>query len=249
MLVARWVGVPETAAQRVWGTGIGVVMLLAVGPYPITAFFVDDEIPHRIHNIVGALQYLPLWAVPVLMLTWGRDATAAWRVALVSSCAMFAVGAASGDLVPSLSWMPLVTLLPLRRRGSWGEVRIPAPADAISALLIAFVAARHVPDLVELQRLDMPDSHSTRFHFSGMAAAYLALCGAVVVNGLFSAGRPLRLLSVGSVLVVGAASLVWTNYESALPARDAWLLVIAAVLTVAATKGTASTQAVAAIAE
>lgn len=219
--------------RRVWGTGIGVVMLLAVGPYPIAAFFVDDEIPHRIHNIVGALQYLPLWAVPVLMLTWGRDAVttaAAWRIALVSSCAMFAIGVASRDLIPSLSWMPLLTLLLLWRPGMWQSPQRPTIVSVVATGLCAYVTIRHVPHLVELQRLDMTDSHSLRFHFSGMAASYVALTGAFAVVALFPTTRALRLIVAGSAAVAGAASLAWTNYESALPPASAWGLLAAAVL-------------------
>ncbi|MFM7044555.1 MAG: hypothetical protein ACKOYG_03260, partial [Ilumatobacteraceae bacterium] len=59
--------------RRIWGTGIGVVMTVSVIPYPIGAFILASEESHRIHNVVGALQYLPLWALPVLLLTWGRD--------------------------------------------------------------------------------------------------------------------------------------------------------------------------------
>lgn len=226
--------------RRVWGTGIGVVMLVAVAPYPVTAFFVDDEIPHRIHNITGALQYLPLWAVPVLMLTWGRDAVAtiapAWRIALVSSCVMFAVGVASGDLIPSLSWMPLLTLVPLWRVGAWRSPRLPSIAAAVAVALAAYVTVRHAPHQMDLQRLDMGDSHSARFHFSGMAAAYAAVTGALAVVGVYATGRTLRLVVAGSAVVAGMTSLVWTNYESALPATDAWLMVAAGLLS-ASTSG------------
>lgn len=222
-----------TLVRRVWGTGIGVVMLLAVGPYPIAAFFVDDEIPHRIHNITGALQYLPLWAVPVLMLTWGREAitvAAAWRIALVSSCAMFAIGVASRDLIASLSWMPLLTLLPLWRTGAWRSPERPSVLAAVAVGLSAYVTIRHAPHLVDLQRLDMDDSHSLRFHFSGMAASYVALTGAFAVVALFPTPRALRLVVAGSAAVAGAASLAWTNYESALPRGASWMLIVAAAV-------------------
>ena len=66
--------------RTVWGTGIGAVMTVAVVPYPLAGLFVADEAPHRIHDIVGAAQYLPLWALPVLMLAWGRDPAGALRI-------------------------------------------------------------------------------------------------------------------------------------------------------------------------
>jgi hypothetical protein len=230
--IGPFVDLREPAAlRRIWGLGIGTVMLLAVGPYPVVAFFVDDEIPHRIHNIVGALQYLPLWAVPVLMLTFDRDAHASWRLALASSWAMFLVGVASDDLIASLSWMPLATLIVLRPRGAWRDPRRFSIPGLAAALLAASVAVMHVPDLVDLQRADLGDSHSVRFHFSGMAAAYVALTGALVLMAVFPAGRALRAVVAGSVAVAGFSSLAWPLYESALPTSGAVLLIAAAVLT------------------
>lgn len=216
--------------RRWWGTGIGVVMLLAVGPYPIGAFFVDGEIPHRIHNVVGSVQYLPLWAVPVLCVTWERDADAAWRLAFTSSCVMFAVGLWSGDLIPSLSWMPLLAALPLWRRGVWRSIRRPAPGPAAAAVVSALVTIRNVPHLIELQRLDMGDSHSARFHFSGMAAAYIAITAGLALSTLYRSGRLLQVLVAAAALTAGVASLAWNTYESALPVSDAWLMVAASAV-------------------
>lgn len=205
-------------------------MLLAVGPYPIAAFFVDDEIPHRIHNVVGSVQYLLLWAVPVLFVAWERDADAAWRLAVTSSCVMFAVGLWSGDLIPSLSWMPLLTALPLWRKGVWRSIRRPALLAVAAACLSAFVTMRTAPHLVELQRLDMGDSHSARFHFSGMAAAYIAITAGLTASALYRSGRFLRAVVAAAALTAGLASLVWDKYESALPASDAWLMVVASAV-------------------
>jgi hypothetical protein len=216
--------------RRLWGTGIGAVMVLAVAPYPITAFFVDDEIPHRIHNVVGALHYLPLWAVPVLMFTWGSHQTAAWRVALVTSCTMFLVGIASGDLIPSLSWLPLITLIPLWRTGAWRSPRRPSLLATLAAACALVVTVRHAPALIDLQRLDLNDSHSLRFHFSGMAAAYIAVTGALATVALYPVTRTLAAVIAVSTGVAGAGSLLWTNYESALPTNDALLMVAAGLL-------------------
>ena len=228
--LSRITGFLVSRFALVWGLGIGSVMLIAVGPYPVMGLVVDDEIPHRIHNIVGAVQYLPLWAVPVLLFTFGRDRAPAWRVALASSVVMAAVGVWSGDLIESLSWMPLVTLLPLWPRDvAWRPDGWSAgPFSAF--LLVGWVAIANTPDAVNLQRLDLADSHSARFHFSGMAAAYLALLAAVGLLTLFRSGFMLRAIVAVSALVSGACSLVWSDYTSALGGRDAWLLVAASPL-------------------
>lgn len=214
--------------RRIWGTGIGVVMTVSVIPYPIGAFILASEEPHRIHNVVGALQYLPLWALPVLLLTWGRDEDAAWRLALMSSLAMAAVGLLSGDLLPSLSWLPLLTLIPMRRRGAWRGVRRPHALSLAAVPLAAYVAVRHAPTLIDYQRLGLADSHSVRFHFSGMAAAYIAVTGALALAALYPSGRVVRWAIVASALVAGVMSLAWPFNESALPRSSAAAITAAA---------------------
>ncbi|MGA0893522.1 MAG: hypothetical protein ACO3S5_02780 [Ilumatobacteraceae bacterium] len=216
--------------RRIWGTGIGAVMTVSVSPYPIGAFILADEEPHRIHNVVGALQYLPLWALPVLMLTWGRDEDAAWRLAVVSSCAMATVGLLSGDLLPSLSWLPLLTLVPMRRAGAWRGIGRPNLVALAAVPLAAYVAVRHAPTLIDYQQLGLTDSHSARFHFSGMAAAYVAVTAALALVAVFPCGRTLRWAVAGSALVAGVMSLAWPFNESALPRSSALAMSAAAAL-------------------
>lgn len=222
--------------RRVWGLGIAGVMILAVSPYPVLGLINDEEIPHRIHNTVGALQYLPLWAVPVLVFTLAHDRMAAWRLALASSVAIAAVGLWSGDLIPSLSWMPLATLVVVWPGvHSWRPRRLTLAmlAPAVTVVVTLWVAVAEAPHLVDLQRMHMDDSHSLRFHFSGMAAAYIALVLCAVVVLLYPVGSALRAVVAGSVAVAGVCSLVWPNYESALSSGKAWWLVMAgAVLAV-----------------
>ena len=216
--------------RLIWGLGIGFVMTIAVGPYPIMGLVDDGEIPHRIHNTVGAIQYLPLWALPVILFTLRKDRESAWRIALTSSVVMALVGVWSGDLVASLSWMPLITLIPLwPRLLSWRPNGVSGLA-LVAAVLCTYVALTEAPELVDLQRLEMGDSHSLRFHFSGMAAAYLALTAAALVTALYRVGVVLRVVVATSAVVAGACSLLWPDYESALVSQKAWTLVLAGVL-------------------
>lgn len=221
--------------RRLWGLGIGSVMTLAVGPYPVLGLFAADEVPHRTHNVVGAIQYLPLWALPVLAFTFGRDRSTMWRLALGSSVVMAAVGVWSGDLVPSLSWMPLTTLLVLWPRDvSWRPERTVGTMQALggvaAAAITVVVAVGNAPHLVDLQRMGMTDSHSVRFHFSGMAAAYLALAASSILLALYPAGVLARSAVAGSAAVAGISGIVWRYDESAVGRGDGALLLVAALL-------------------
>ena len=146
-------GSPVNSLKTLWGLGISLVLTVAVIPYPVMALFAGSEDSHRLHDTVGALQYLPLWALPVLLFTLGRDRAGAWRLALTTSLVMAGVGVWAGDLVPSLSWMPLTTLLVLWPRDvRWNPRRPSVPALAGAALAV-WVAATVAPNLVRLQRM------------------------------------------------------------------------------------------------
>lgn len=212
-------------------------MVIAVAPYPVGGLLFDSEATHRVHNVVGAVQYLPLWALPVLAFALDRDRLDAWRLALISSLAMAAVGVWSGDLWPSLSWMPLATLLPLTpssRLGptapAWWRPDRPRTVAIAAAVIAVVVAWRHAPTFVGYQRLDLTDSHSVRFHFSGMAAALMATAAAAVVVALYRSGRLVSRATAGAASTAGVVSLAWPAVDSALPAVDAAAMLVAAAL-------------------
>ncbi len=206
--------------RTLWGLGISTVLTLAVIPYPLMALFTESEDSHRIHDTVGALQYLPLWAVPVMLFTLGRDREGAWKLALSTSLVIAGVGVWAGDLVPAASWMPLATLLVLWPRGMRWTTRRPTVSGMAGAWLAAWVAVTVAPGLVRLQRMDLPDPHTARFHFSGTAAAYVALAMATVVVALWGAGTVLHITVAVSLALSGAANLVWPLQVSSI---DAWL--------------------------
>lgn len=216
--------------RRLWGLGISIVLTAAVIPYPLMALFDGSEDSHRIHDTVGALQYLPLWALPVLLFTLHRDREGAWRVALATSLVIAGVGVWAGDLWPSSSWMPLATLLVL-----WpGDVRWTVQRRSVLGLAAAavagWVAVTVAPPLVRLQQLNMPDPHSARFHFSGTGAAYIALAAAAVVVALWRVGALLHLTVATSLVLAGVANLGWPMEESSVQASTAWTLVGAGVV-------------------
>lgn len=221
--------------RRLWGLGIGVVVILAVAPYPVRAFFDDREVLHRVHDTVGSVHYLLLWAVPVLVWTVRRAHLAAWNLAVASALAMVVTSLPSGDLFSSLSVLPLVTLVPLwPDRGWWDSARHgcltvrrrwPDPLLGAVTVVLAVLAVRLAPDLVHVQDVAGTDPHGARFHYGGMAAVYtaLALCAAVVAFDRSS--RALVALVGVSAAVVGFLCLLWPNYDSSLPATESWLYV------------------------
>lgn len=210
--------------QRLWGVGIAAVLVVAVVPYPVLGVVADDEVIHRIHNTVGAVHYLLLWAPAVVVWTWRRRDRAAWNVAVASAVAMCVTSAPSGDLVASMSILPLVTLAPLRPDRACIVFRRPrldllllGPTAVLSVL-----ALRLAPDLVRVQDVAGGDLHGVRFHYGGMAAVYvaLALCTLVVAVGTWSPAMA-RWIGVSSVLV-GVLCLIWPRYDSALPTAESW---------------------------
>jgi hypothetical protein len=237
VLIARLLR-PGTSAvdllKRLWGLGISVVLTVAVIPYPLMALYSGSEDSHRLHDTVGAMQYLPLWALPVLLFTLGRDREGAWRLALATSLVMAGVGVWAGDLVPSLSWMPLATLLVLWPRDVRWHVMRPSVLGAAGAASAIWVAVTVAPNLVRLQRMHMPDPHSARFHFSGTAAAYLALATASAVVALWRVGTALHLTVAASLMLAGVANLVWPLQESSIDTSLALALLGAGAATAAA---------------
>jgi len=219
--------------RSLWGLGISIVLTAAVTPYPLMALFDGSEDSHRIHDTVGALQYLPLWALPVLLFALHRDREGAWRVALASATVIAGVGVWAGDLLPSSSWMPLATLLVLWPRDvRWTVERRSVPGLAAAAVA-GWVAVTVAPGLVRLQQMDMPDPHSARFHFSGTGAAYIALAATALVVALWRVGATLHLTVAASLVLAGVANLGWPLEESSVQASTAWTLVGAGALVAA----------------
>lgn len=221
--------------RRIWGYGIAVVMIAAVGPYPVLGIVRDDEIIHRIHNTVGSVHYLVLWAVPVLLWAHSRRDASMWRLALVTSLTMFVVSSISRDLVGSLSWMPLATLLALwplgpTERRWWVPERRPSLLAIAAAATLWWVAAERTWPLVEVQRLSAADVHGARYHYSGMASATFSLAAGATVLAFFGSRRRAAAVVTAASVLIGVAYLLWPEYDSGIPARWAWMYIAAAVL-------------------
>lgn len=208
--------------RRLWGYGVSGVLILAIVPYPLMAVFGGDHQMHRVHDTVGAVHYLLWWGAPVLWWSHRRRDPDLWIVAFVCAGAIAGSAIASGDLVGSGSWAPLLTVLPLLPgREQWRGWRIDVGLLAVAAVLVA-MAARLAPDLVHVQDVAASDPHGARYHYGGMAAAYLS-AGLVAIVAVVRPGRAVRwLLGVGC-LAIGGFCLLWPAGDSSLPAAEAWV--------------------------
>jgi hypothetical protein len=221
--------------RLIWGLGISSVLVVAVGPYPVRAVVEHGELVHRLHDTVGSVQYLTLWAVPVLVWTVRPTRVDAWRLALATSVVVFGGAIWAGALWSSGSWLQLATLLVLLPTGTnerdwwrrWPRPRLPGAA---SVGLLVTVVIRDVPRLMDQQHIGAGDSHGLRFHYGGTGTAYLALLGAVVIVECWPMARSMVAVVAASCVLVGVANLVWPNYESALPSTDAWCVIASGLI-------------------
>ncbi len=221
--------------RRLWGCGIAAVMILAVGQYPVRGIVESDEIVHRVHNTVGSVHYLVLWAVPVLLWAHHRRDPTMWRLALATSITMIVVSVAARDLDGSLSWMPLATLLVLWPYGTaeqrwWVPARRPSLQGIVAAALLWWVAIEQTWPLVAIQRISATDVHGSRFHYSGMAAATLSLAACATVLAVYGCRRVGAAVVTAGALLIGISYLLWPEYDSGIAARWAWIYIAGAAL-------------------
>lgn len=201
--------------RLVWCCGVSVVLFIAVIPYPIHGLIGGSDLLHRIHDTVGSIQYVPLWAVPVFVFAVKRKSEFL-DVALLAAIAVFATGVWSHTLVASASWMQLATMLPLvtvmkKPRFNFSIAMFPA---AIVGWATTFLFSS---DLNSSQVLaDPQNSHALRFHYSGMAAAYVAMALCATLATVSKRDRLSAGLIAGSFIATGLLNLSYANYESAL---------------------------------
>ena len=203
--------------RTVWGLGISVVLFIAVIPYPIHGLIGGSDLMHRLHDTVGSIQYLPLWAVPVFACAIKRKSEYL-DVALLAAIAVFVTGVWSHTLIASASWMQLATMLPLA-----SEMKKPRLSLSITMIPAAVVGWWSVfifsSDLISLQiTADPQNTHALRFHYSGMAAAYIAMALCATLASVSKRDRLAVALIAGSFIATGVLHLLYSNYESALTA-------------------------------
>lgn len=199
----------------VWSLGISIVLFIAVIPYPIHGLIGGSDLIHRIHDTVGSIQYVPLWAVPVFAFAIKRKAEYL-NIALLAAIAVFFTGVWSHTLFASASWMQLATMLPLasvmkKPRFHFSIAMIPA-AFVGCATTIVFSAGLNSSQVLA----DPQNSHALRFHYSGMAAAYVAMALCATLASASKRDRLSVAMIAGSFVATGLLNLSFSNYESAL---------------------------------
>jgi hypothetical protein len=201
--------------RLVWCCGISVVLFAAVIPYPIHGLIGGSDLVHRIHDTVGSIQYLPLWAVPVFAYGFVRKSEYLY-IAALAAVAVFVTGVWSSTLIASASWMQLATLVPLLERRALEPMKmswhmIPA------AMVAGWCTVVFSNDLMTQHAVaDGMNTHALRFHYSGMAAAYMAMALCALFASMWKVGRLTTALIGGSFISTGLLCLFFSSYESAL---------------------------------
>jgi hypothetical protein len=219
------------AIMAVSAVGFGVVTA-------VVGIIVPEQAPHAFHNVIVASLLLFVSAPPVIAVARAPEAAIRPLVVLaVVGIAGLATMAAALTLDPfTLPFIILVgvlwAVLPDRSR--------PIPTGRPSPVLVALVLAGAVPltvyalDQAGLQRADHTSEHAAFFHW--VETSFYAV--AIVLLGALAALRPtaFRLAAwvAGVALaIMGAVSLTFTGYASALPDPWGWVALAGGVVFVA----------------
>jgi len=217
-------------AFRIVAGILGVVGIVLSVPFTVISFVDDAEAIHRLHNVAFTALYGVLLGTALLVCAWRPEQNvSAFFVAVGSGIAGAVAGLASDDFVSGgwftgpISIVALWVLHPSRR-----TLLRASGVDLPTALLSLVALAPAIAWLLtqsELQRRgSAADPHWEFHHYSGMAAAAIALpiCG--LAASLRESGRRLGAWFVGvSAVLIGAGSLLLSDYEGAFDTPWAWL--------------------------
>lgn len=227
-------------AFRVVAGILGLVGIVLSVPFTVASFVDDPEAIHRLHNVAFTALYGVLLGVALLVCARRPEANvSAFFVAVASGLAGAIAGLASEDFISGIwftapiSIAVLWLLHPSRRR-----LLRPSGFDAPTAVLSLVSLAPAIAFLLtqsELQRTGVEaDPHWEFHHYSGMAAAALALplCG--LAASLRESGRRVGAWLVGlSAVLIGGGSLVLSDYAGSFDALWAWLTLVWGVAVIA----------------
>jgi hypothetical protein len=220
-------------AFRIVAGILGVAGIVLSVPFTVISFVDDAESIHRLHNVAFTGLYGVLLGAALLACAWRPEQNvSAFFVAVGSGIAGAAAGLASDDFISGvwytgpMSIAVLWALHPSRR-----ALLRPSGFDLPTALLSLAALAPAIAWLLtqsELQRIGNPaDPHWELHHYSGMAAAALALpiCG--LAASLRESGRRVGAWLVGvSAVLIGAGSLLLSDYPGAFDTPWAWLTLV-----------------------
>jgi hypothetical protein len=219
----------RTAFRIVAGVlGVGGIALSV--PFAIISFFDDAQAIHRLHNVAFSALYGVLLGVALLACARRPETNvSSFFVAVASGLAGTIAGLASEDFI-SGTWftapIAIVVLWALHPRRS--ALLRPSGVDLATAVLALIALVPAIAFFLtesELQRTgSAADPHWEFHHYSGMAAAALALPLCAFASSLRESGRRLGVWLVGiSGVLLGGGSLALSDYAGAFDALWAWL--------------------------
>jgi hypothetical protein len=220
--------------------GVGGIALSV--PFTISSFIDDSEAIHRLHNVAFTALYGVLLGVALLVCAARPEHNvSSFFVAVASGIAGAIAGLASEDFISGVWYTAPIAIVvmwllhPARSR-LLGPSGVDVPTVALS--ILAFVPAiAFLLTQSELQRTgSAADPHWELHHYSGMAAAVLALPLCAFAASFRESGRRLGACLVGiAAVMIGVGSLLLSDYAGALDAPWAWLTLAWGVAMIAST--------------
>jgi hypothetical protein len=215
---------------RIVAGTLGVFGIAFSVPFAVISFIDDAESIHRLHNVAFAALYGVLLGVALLWCTWRPEQNvSAFFVAVGSGIAGAVAGLACGDFVSGVWYTGPISIVVLSALHPSRRVLLrPSGVDLPTALLSIVALAPAIAYLLTQSDLQQAggigDPHWELHHYSGMAAAALALPVCGLAASLRESGRRVgaRLVGVSAVLI-GAGSLALADYAGAFDALWAWL--------------------------
>jgi hypothetical protein len=217
-------------AFRIVAGILGVVGIVLSVPFTAISFVDDAESIHRLHNLALTGLYGVLLGAALLACAWRPERNvSSFFVAVGSGIAGAIAGLASGDFVSGVWYsgpMSIAVLWALHpsRRALLRASGVDLPTALLSLVALAPAIAWLLTQSDLQQTGSATDEHWEFHHYSGMAAAALALpiCG--LAASLRESGRRRGAWLVGvAALLAGAGSLALSDYAGAFDALWAWL--------------------------
>jgi hypothetical protein len=217
-------------AFRIVAGILGVAGVLFSVPFAVISFFDDAQTIHRLHNVAFMALYGVLLGVALLACAWRPEQNvSAFFVAVGSGIAGAVAGLASGDFVSGVWYTGPISIAVLwalhpSRRALLRASGVDLPTALLSLAALGPAIAWLLTQSDFQQTGNAGDEHWEFHHYSGMAAAALALpiCG--LAASLRESGRRLGAWLVGlSAVLIGAGSLALADYAGAFDALWAWL--------------------------
>jgi hypothetical protein len=224
-------------AFRILAGLFGSLSILSSALFAVQPLVSDDPIQqsHRVH-VLGSLWGFGLTGAVLLAIAVRPSNVNAFQAGLIASIGMVVVGLVAGDLVTGFLFAGLVISLILyalhpHRREALSFSGRPS-AILLGLGLIALVpAGAYALTMAELQGGPPTDPHVELHHWSGMAAAVLAIVLVGMAAGLRTNGwRLTAWLASGAGVLFGLTSVIYPDYPGSVETPWSWLTIAFSML-------------------